>query len=284
MKKSGISTVLLLIFLNTTAQNWHLGINGGLSNYNGDLIESYYVVPQTNGHIGFSLYYELFDQLLIRTNLNYAKINGDDRYNSSEYLTRRNLRFESTILEIAATGEFHLFNLYNKRYSPYLFAGFALFYFNPYAQDSAGGKVYLKPLSTEGQGIYADRKPYKKIQPAIPAGIGIRFAINENIRLGLEAGFRKTFTDYLDDVSTTYPDAAELFNARGQLAVDYSYRTDELADGSPAFPSKGEQRGGSEYKDNYYFTALTLSFRLAERRKNLYRGNRKGFGCPMVPL
>jgi hypothetical protein len=60
-------------------------------------------------------------------------------------------------------------------------------------------------LSTEGQGIYPDKKPYSLWQPTIPFGGGVKFAITENLRIGFEIGLRKLFTDYLDDVSTSYP-------------------------------------------------------------------------------
>ena len=36
-------------------------------------------------------------------------------------------------------------------------------------------------------------------------GGGIKIAINEYFNIIMEYGARKTFTDYLDDVSTTFP-------------------------------------------------------------------------------
>ena len=124
-------------------------------------------------------------------------------------------------------------------------------------------KYYLKPLSTEGQGLpgYPDKKTYSLTQLAIPFGGGVKFAVTDNLHLGLEVGFRKLFTDYLDDVSTTYADPADLLVARGQLAVDMSYRGDDV--GNPIYPAKGAGRGGPNYNDTYYFTGLHLTYRLA---------------------
>ena len=155
--------------------------------------------------------------------------------------------------------------------------------------DSTGIKVFLKPLSTEGQGIYPDKKSYQLLQPAIPFGGGVKFAITENLRIGIEFGFRKIFTDYLDDVSTSYPDHNDLLAARGQTAVDFSYRGDELPGGDPAFPTKETQRGGSTQKDVYYFTGLNISFRPSfggggGGGRNRGFGKKGKFGCPTVPF
>lgn len=286
MKKTFLILTCLLSVLYGNSQLVHVGLAGGISNYNGDLIDKYYVWKQTNGFIGATVHYELYDQLLLRGAFNFARVNGDDRYNSKTYLQERNLHFESVIMELSAVGELYLFNLYEKRYSPYVFAGLAAFYMNPYSHDTAGNKVFLKPLSTEGQGIYPDKKPYKKIQPSIPVGGGFKFAITDDLRIGIEVGFRKTFTDYVDDVSTSYPDPADLLAAKGQQAVDFSYRGDEFPGGDPTFPAKGEQRGGAKQKDIYYFTGLNISYRLGGggSGSGLFNGKKGRFGCPKVPL
>ncbi len=104
----------------------------------------------------------------------------------------------------------------------------------------AVNRVYLKPLSTEGEGLpgYPDRKPYSLTQLAIPFGGGVKFAITNDWHIGLEVGLRKLFTDYLDDVSSTYADPNDLLTAKGQLAVDLSYRGDEVVGGDPVYPTK----------------------------------------------
>jgi hypothetical protein len=185
-------------------------------------------------------------------------------------------------------GEYYLFNLYERRFSPYGFIGLGVFHFDPYSYDSTGRKVFLKPLSTEGQGIYPNKKEYSLWQPTIPFGGGVKFAITENLRIGIEIGLRKLFTDYLDDVSTSFPDFNDLLAARGQTAVDFSYRGDEVPGGAAAFPTKETQRGGAEQKDIYYFTGLNISFRpsFGSGGGGRSRGfGKKGkFGCPNNPL
>ena len=160
-------------------------------------------------------------------------------------------------------GEYYLFNLNERKYSPYFFAGLAVFHYDPYAYLNRQ-KYYLRPLSTEGQDItgYPDRKNYSLNQLAIPFGGGVKFAVNENLRVGLEVGLRKIFTDYLDDVSKNYVDPADLFTARGPLAVDISYRGDEIVGGFPSYPQKTVQRGNPKNKDAYYLVGLHLTYRL----------------------
>ncbi len=86
---------------------------------------------------------------------------------------------------------------------------------------------------------------------------------------------RKLFTDYLDDVSTTYVDEGTLAAAKGPTAVRFSYRGGELKNGEPAYPVAGTIRGGAKSKDWYYFQGITLRIRL---HHGLRRGQR--FGCP----
>jgi Domain of unknown function (DUF6089) len=270
------------------AQRVHIGVAGGLANYNGDLLDELYHKKLTNGFIGLTAHYELQDQILIRGAFNFARVNGSDIYNDDAVLKQRNLHFESAISEFSVVGEYYLFNLYEKRFSPYGFIGLAIFHFNPYAYDSSERKVFLKPLSTEGQGLYPNKKPYSLWQPAIPMGGGVKFAITENLRIGFEIGLRKLFTDHLDDVSTSYPDFNDLLAARGQTAVDFSYRGDEVPGGDAIFPSKDTQRGGSTQKDIYYFTGINISFKPFAGGGG--GGGRSGFGkkgrygCPTVPL
>lgn len=288
MKK--VSLVLLSLFCLAgfaSGQRLHIGVYGGLAAYSGDLTDKIYPKKVTNGAIGLTANYELTDNIMLRAGYTYAVVGGADRYSSKEGLRARNLSFETSISEFSLLGEYYLLNLYDHRISPYVFAGLAIYHFNPYAYDSST-KVFLKPLSTEGQGLpgYADREPYGLTQAAIPFGAGVKFAVTDKLHLGLELGIRKLFTDYLDDVSTDYADPADLLAGRGQLAVDMSYRGDEV--GNPVYPAKGAQRGSSKNKDNYYFTGLHLTYRLgggSSGGSGLFgggrKGNKNGINCPV---
>lgn len=278
MKK--LITLFLFIFLSLLlpAQRMHIGIFGGLSAYNGDLTEKLFPKKVSNGVIAITANYEFSDQIMLRTGLSYTILGGADRYNTDPVLRQRNLSFETSLTELSFLGEYYFRNLYENKLSPYVFGGLAVFHFNPYTYDASGQRIFLKPLGTEGQGIAGYPKPYKKLQPAIPFGGGLKYAVNTDLRIGLEFGFRKLFTDYLDDVSGNYADEAELLAGNGQDAVTYSYRADE-AGGSIFYPAKGSQRGSPKYKDVYYFTGIHLTYRInSSKEKNPLRMKRNG--CP----
>jgi hypothetical protein len=173
--------------------------------------------------------------------------------------------------------------LNNSWFTPYVFAGVGLYHFKPYTHAEDGTKTFLQPLSTEGQGIVAGKKEYKLTQFNIPLGIGATYAISEDIRVGLELGYRKLFTDYLDDVSSEYVDQGVLLAARGQAAVDLAYRGDEV--GAGTYPAAKTNRGGANEKDGYYYMALTVTVRsFIDQYKRIaglpsYHRDKK-VGCP----
>ncbi|NTS43395.1 outer membrane beta-barrel protein [Flavisolibacter sp. BT320] len=273
-----------------TAQRFHLGVFAGGANYLGELNDKLYKRTKLAG--GVSLNYEVSDRFMLRGGLTLGKVEGADKYGSSETVKQiRNLSFQSNITEFSLIGELTAFNLYNIRWSPYAFGGLAVYHFNPFITDS-GSKIFLQPLSTEGQGLaqYPDRKPYALTQLSIPFGGGIKYNINENVRIGFELGLRRLFTDYLDDVSQSYADEALLLAAKGPVAVKYSYRGDEVpgeAQGYPdvGYPAKDAQRGNPKAKDWMYFTGIHLTFRLGGGYgKTSASGNKSGYGCPRVPM
>ena len=284
MRKLFLLCLLFPVVL-SAQQRVHLTLFGGFSNYQGDLQDHTFTLDQSNGAFGVGLKYNITPHIAIRSSFNWGTIQGDDKVNKP-ILQARNLSFKTKIRELNLLGEYTFFDLEQHRFSPYVFGGIAVFRFNPYAYDTLGNKVFLKPLSTEGQGLaaYPDRKPYKLTQFAVPFGAGIKLRITENAVLGYEFGLRKTFFDYLDDVSKTYVDATTLALERGPKAVEMSYRGGEVKSGNPAYPADGTVRGGSKQKDWYYFTGITLAIAINNGNKSFFPGgNRKSrTDCPKV--
>lgn len=286
MHRCFLSLTLLLI-TSVSFSQISLGLFGGISNYQGDLVTNHFVSRFTRPAVGLTVSYDYSDRFTFTGGFTYGKVMGDDQYNAKDYLKLRNLSFESNISEVSLLAEYNVFNLSNIKWTPYLFAGLAIYHFNPYARDSADNKVYLKPLSTEGQGLsaYPEVKPYSLTQLAIPFGGGLKYALSDRVQVGLSLGFRRLFTDHLDDVSGNYAAAEDLLAERGQQAVDFAYRGDEVAGGDPLYPAKGSQRGGADEKDWYYFTGLHLRFQLGGGDGSTYAGKmfgRKGLRCPTV--
>jgi opacity protein-like surface antigen len=280
MGKLPVLTLAMICALASSAQRFHIGVFGGLAAYNGDLTDKIFPKKVTNGAIGITGNYELTDNIMLRAGYTFARVGGADRFSDNPEMLKRNLAFETAISEFSLVGEYYLLNLYDNRFSPYAFIGLAAYHFNPYAYNNSDDKIFLKPLSTEGQGLAGYPKPYSLTQLSIPFGIGVKYAVTDKLHIGLEGSFHKLFTDYFDDVSNVYADPNDLLAGRGQLSVDMSYRGDEVPGGDPTYPVKGYQRGGADKKDFYYFTGLHLTYRLGNGSSRLSGGGRNSTGCP----
>ncbi|HNL83497.1 MAG TPA: hypothetical protein PKG56_08895, partial [Chitinophagaceae bacterium] len=152
-------------------------------------------------------------------------------------------------------------NFDNYAYTPYIFIGPGIFGFNPTTVDRFGNKVNLREWGTEGQGLaaYPNRKPYSRTQFNIGFGGGIRVDLSESLQIGTEIFIRKTFTDYIDDVSiNSYVDPS-LFVLQGNPYSQYvAFRGDEVGKSfSTTMP-----RGNPKNKDLFYSFQLKLTYKL----------------------
>jgi hypothetical protein len=283
MRKGKILLIIVSFFVaRGNGQNIHLDFFGGIANYKGDLQYNakggkQISFKQPNFAAGIGFQYEISSRLYARLAVKMGKIGADDKKQPGQH--QRNLNFYSSIFDLMLAAEYCIVDPDEHKLIPYAFAGIAMFHFNPYTEVTPGQKTFLQPLSTEGEGFVSGRLPYKLTQLALPFGGGVKYVISDNVRIGLELSLRKTFTDYLDDVSTTYVDQNLLLTNRGQTAVDLAYRGDEVGAGS--YPPAGTQRGSLDAKDWYYFTGFTLSFRLGNGDGG-GRGRRKSkTGCPV---
>lgn len=284
--KKYVSVLLLVLsYFTGQSQNLFASVYAGAANYSGDLQEKRFTFTQSHPAVGFGLMYELNDRLLLRGDFTYGKISAADKYGTNN--KSRNLSFYSDITEYSIGAEFNFVNLYKYKVSPYIFTGISLFDFNPYTKTKEGNLIYLAELGTEGQGFYEGRKEYKLRQVSIPLGGGILWAITNNKRIGIVFGFRKTFTDYIDDVSTTYVDEAELVLHRSLAVAGIAYRGDELANGDP-YPPGGTIRGNPKSKDWYYFSGITFRIRInpkghhREFRLDPGRKRKSSTECPTI--
>lgn len=279
--KHSILLSMAVLPLSVFSQNFYANVFAGVATYQGDLQGKRLTFNQSHPAVGVGISYDITEKLIARTGFTYGIVEGNDTKNTTaKGVEFRNLSFKSAISELHLGLEYNLFKLKGKSITPYFFAAIAGYHFNPYTNDSAGNKVFLKPLSTEGQGLaaYSERKNYTLTQFAIPFGGGVKLQIYDNLQLAAEVGIRKLFTDYLDDVSTTYVDYATLLAAKGPQAVELAYRGNELA-GAPGYPNDGTQRGSAKTKDWYYFSGLRLSARLKNKAGRIANGRNK-LGCP----
>ncbi len=235
-----------------------VGLMLGGSNYHGDL--AYNIVwDETHPAAGFFARYNLSRYWSWKSALSYGKISGSDE-NFSEYKLR-NLSFQSHLWEISSVLEFSYLpfgsNVLNEDFTTYLFLGVAAFRFNPTAEYN-GTRYDLRDLRTEGQ---SSGQSYGIVQISMPFGGGFKYSMSENWVFGWEIGWRKTWTDYLDDVSTTYPDLIEQREKYGNLSANMSDRSFELTENSLPLANKGDQRGDPNFNDYYFFSTVSLAYR-----------------------
>lgn len=281
--KKNIFFFLILLATASIAQPVRLHVMGGFSNYSGDIRQQRFTLDRANAVITAGGTFKITNRIALRSDYSFTRLGADDKYNKPA-LRIRNLNFKTLIQELTLMGEYDILNLEERRLSPYVFAGIGIFNFSPYTTDTAGNKIWLAGLSTEGQGLpeYPDKKLYKKTQFNIPVGAGLKYALSEDVHVGFEIGVRKLFTDYLDDVSTTYADQNILLNRKGQQAADFAFRGDDLKP-PLAYPEAGSLRGNSKRNDYYYYGQFRISFRMSwfdNGESKINKTSRKGLGCP----
>ena len=190
------------------------------------------------------------------------QLKGDDKWSEEKSRFDRNSNFRSLCFEVqqrfefifAATERFGpVFNppgkysKKNRNEQYYIFGGVGLLYFNSKSKYVDGSMIALRPLKTEGQS-----KMYSPLTFTVPFGMGFRIGIDRMTRLGLELSYVKTFSDYIDDVSTKFADPA---NLNSPEAV---YFSNPSTSSNTAY-APGKKRGDPEHKDAYYHVNLILT-------------------------
>jgi len=274
--------VLIILFLFSglaaKAQNHSLHVFLGGSNYQGELKANRFSTVGFGRAVG-AIYRNQFSNLFaVRVGISSGLIMGDD---AKTGVPERNLQFMSYIHDGYAALEFRLWNHDKFKIVPYGYAGVGAFHFNPFVHyGDKNQRVFLQPLGTEGQGLpqYPDRKMYNTTQIFIPFGGGLLYPLSEKWILGVEARFNKTFTDYLDDVSTSYARPDVLLQGRGQLAVDLAWRGDEI--NSRPYPTNESIRGNPNNKDWFYYVGFTLGINIDGGNSKYLKHLRNTMGCP----
>ena len=260
-----------LFFTSINAQFSEVGIGYGTLFYSGDLTESGPKIKESR-FAGSCFYrYNFNNRFAVRFQYTFGEVRAFDRNNVNETLTNRNLSFRSKIHEVSLQVEVEILKLFSgnleqKSLSPYLFVGIGGFRFNPQAR--LGNVWYdLQPLGTEGQGLddYPNRKPYNLTSIHIPFGVSLKTLISRRTFIGFELGARKLFTDYLDDVSSTYVENDLLRQTHGELAARLADRTTEF-DSSDHRPA-GSKRGNANNKDWYGVAQIYLTYNFISKEK-----------------
>lgn len=234
-----------------------------------------------------------------RFNFNYGRVSGADKLTKEDFRENRNLSFRSDIFELDLMAEFwvrigskkghqYKLNRVGTSESPWrvrgsyltVFGGLGAFHFNPKAQIQ-GQWVPLAPLSTEGQGMPGGPEPYKLWQLNIPVGLSYMVRLHRQWSFGIEATYRFTFTDYIDDVSGSYYNPYDLQIYQDPQIADLSAYFSNPALGSenlgvPNYVTRtGQQRGDPKDNDGYFYAMIKVDYLLINEAKFSKKKTRK---------
>jgi hypothetical protein len=277
-KEIKIISFFFLTFLMSCVQSvqsqsrFFFGAGAGTVYYNGDLRDSRYFPPKelfhlmADGNIG----YNIDKHLDLTVNYYHGKVDCADSLANETDNIIRNQNFRSNVDEVNCMLRFKLFRI-NKEYllNPYIMAGFGWLFFNP--QGNYNGEWHdLHLLGTEGQYITNSEEdypaPYSLTTNTLPVGFGVMIRLSNEWKIKAEFVQHFTFTDYLDDTSTKYPDSLELSaTPNGQLAAIFSSRR------LNGFPEYRRNRGNPGANDNYVSISAGIVFNPARKKKYDYK-------------
>jgi len=211
LRKCAFTALMLFLLWKTgEAQRSEVGFGIGTFNYTGDLVRSYnfkYSKPAA------TVFYRsnLSKVVSLRTAITAGKIGASEKP-IDPFATLRNSSFDLFLIEGSMAMEYHFLNWRETkrfiRFTPYLFGGIALFGISGNVEKNA---------------------EYSNVQVSIPFGGGFKYVYNPKWYFSLEFGVRKTFFDYLDNIS------------EGDLA------------------NKNYQYGNPNDNDHYYFLGLSIT-------------------------
>lgn len=231
-----------------------------------------------NARLGISLdyRYSFKDYVSIGVNYNHTRIAGEDlnsvsavKYDAAWYRRNRNLSFQNSVNQLYVDFRVEPLRFIEKWddqnawiVSPYASLGLGALYHNPTA--ILNNKSYeLQPIGTEGQGLPGYGNKYGKLVVIIPMDFGVRF-YEPNRKFAISAGLSYVFSysDYLDDVSTNYPNYSLIQSSYDpQTAATIIALANRSTYGSDQFiAAAGEQRGDSQDNDNIISTQIKFSW------------------------
>ncbi len=299
MKFRNIVSVIILLTVFTSVNglkaqySTDIGGKVGAALFLGDIGNSGAVgidLNQMRYHLGFGYRYFFSPNFAIRGGFNYGQVRGSDANSEINTHYSRNLSFKNDIMELNARAEGHFLTIrdvgrrytYRIDFNMFVFAGLGAFYNNPKAKYQ-GSWVALQPLKTEGVN-------YSRIQPIVPVGLGFQFRVNKKHLIGWDFGLRKTFTDYIDDVSSRYAHYTQFTDptalALQDRSIELAGKNDPRFVGSEYYsygsnPNSTGIRGNPDSKDWYAFTGITYSYSFRGKKrsfsKSKYHFSRRKF-------
>ncbi|OIN57827.1 hypothetical protein [Arsenicibacter rosenii] len=236
---------------------WTVGFEAGTTRYAGDMSEEkdIFRYPRLGAEAGLSVARRIGYRFSVRADARVYYIWGTQKHTRVYY---NNLSFFSINPDVWIGGKVDLWRVDdpNHTYNPYLLAGAGVTYLNTMTTYE-GYYVKLPRFHTEGVN-------YSRYPGIIRYGIGIPFDLGMRTRIAIEGTYTHVLNDYLDDVSTTYPD----FSKVHPLVAAISDRRSEIG----LAPNKSfAQRGNPSKRDGYAALAIRLTYQVNSSSWNRYR-------------
>lgn len=265
-----------------------LGDLGGRNKVGTDFSPADLDFNQTRTSFGAGFRYRIEKWLNVSATFNYMILRGDDAETSEIYRNNRNLNFKSNVFELCPRIEAGYTSgrsaarysikrslsakVHRKTWSVYGYTGVGVFYYNPKGKMPDGKYTKLRPLHTEGQGLDGGPKQYGKFSINIPVGVYYRLTWDRRWSLGIDLCWRKTFTDYIDDVGTYYYDPAALTAAYGPLSSQMADPSKGNVAGAtkPDGAGRPAQRGDLQ-KDSYFTIQITGGYTIKNNKRKKAR-------------
>ena len=262
----------VLYVANISAQNNYVKLYTGQAYYQGDLSPSAVKFSFSPGQFTYGIGYsrQINDWFNLGVDVMRGEMSASDEDSINKGRKQRNLSFYSDFMEYSLTTEINLVELLidTSLYGVdiYYKTGIGLLNIDP--KTLLNGQEYiLRDYSTEGQGLPGGGEKYGTNHIVIPFGISFRFDLTDQISIGVDALSRWTFTDYLDDVSGSYPDLELLESNLGRESVMLSYRIGNL-DQEDYEGVQGGIRGNPSNNDWYTYIGVSFQYKWSNQEKS----------------
>lgn len=260
----------LFCFTTTHAQDGlEAGAWLGMANYFGDL-NTDLRLNRVNlaGGVGFR--YNFNERVAVKLSGSMGTVEAYDSDSDNIYERARNLHFKSQVADVGLQLGFnflpYVHGSTDENWTPYLFLGLGVSYFNPKAELNDEWHE-LRPLGTEGQ---FKGEEYYTVTGGWVYGAGFKIDLSYEWSLNIDISARQLFSDYLDDVSSVYPDADNVEDLRGDFATNFIDRSSELYAQDPDFFTRnglehpigeeGRQRGNAGDNDTYVYFGVGIYY------------------------
>jgi hypothetical protein len=169
----------------TLTQKSEIGGGIGTFNYAGDLVRLYNPSFSSPAITGFYRY-NISSIVSFRAGLTGGKLRANDKAHPIDaFASQRGYSFNISLIEASTVFEYHFLDWRDTRrrlrFTPYLMSGLVMFGIS---------------------GVPVKNGEYSNVQIGIPIGGGVKYVLNPKWYMAFELAWRRTFFDYLDNISS----------------------------------------------------------------------------------